>query len=166
MNITGNITRASGGRFNSHDFYERIISLENLFLAWSEFQIGKSKKEDVQKFALNLEDNIFALRKELLAEIYQHSNYTSFCICDPKLRHINKASVKDRIMHHATMRIIESLFDKSFIFDSYSSRKNKGTHRAVKRLKKFAWKLSQNNTKTVWVLKCDIKKFFVVFYIY
>jgi hypothetical protein len=58
------------------------------------------------------------------------------------------------------MGIIESHFDKAFIFDSYSSRKGKGTHRAVKRLQKFAWGLSRNNTKPVWVLKCDIKKFF------
>jgi len=58
------------------------------------------------------------------------------------------------------MEIIEPYFDKTFIFDSYSSRKNKGTHRAIKRLQKFAWKLSRNNTKVVWVLKCDIRKFF------
>jgi RNA-directed DNA polymerase len=79
---------------------------------------------------------------------------------DPKLRHIHKAEVLDRVLHHAVMRIIEPIFEKRFIFDSYSSRKNKGTHKAVKRLRHFAWKLSRNNTKTVWVLKADIRKFF------
>ena len=51
-------------------------------------------------------------------------------------------------------------FDKSFIFDSYSCRLNKGTHKAVNRLEEFARKVSKNNTKTCYILKCDIKKFF------
>ena len=147
-------------RINGHDIFKNIISLENLFLSWGEFKRGKEQKLDVQKFALNLEDSIFELNKKLHTGVYRHSNYTSFYICDPKLRHINKAIVADRIVHHAIMKIIEPDFDKTFIFDSYSSRKNKGTHLAIKRFKKFAWKLSSNNTKVVWVLKCDIKKFF------
>ena len=140
--------------------FDEISSLENLFSAWGEFKKRKEKKCDVLKFAISLEDNIFALHKTLRAGKYYHSQYTSFYICDPKLRHIHKAETKDRIIHHAIMRIIEPYFDKTFIFDSYSSRKNKGTHRAIKRLQKFAWKLSRNSTKPVWVLKCDIKKFF------
>ncbi|MBU1032577.1 hypothetical protein KJ937_01455, partial [Patescibacteria group bacterium] len=52
------------------------------------------------------------------------------------------------------------IFDRSFIYDSYSCRIDKGTHKAVKRLEVFARKVSQNYTRTCWVLKCDIKKFF------
>jgi len=63
-------------------------------------------------------------------------------------------------LHHAIFRILYPLFDKSFIFDSYSSRFDKGTHIAVKRLNIFARKVSRNNTKTGWFLKCDVKKFF------
>ncbi len=58
------------------------------------------------------------------------------------------------------MRAIENEFEPGFIYDSYSSRLEKGTHRAVERFRKFAWKLSRNNTRTVWILKCDIRKFF------
>jgi len=66
----------------------------------------------------------------------------------------------DRVLHHAIFRILYPIFDKGFIFDSYSCRLNKGTHRAVNRLEKFARKLSQNNTKNIFALKCDIRKFF------
>ncbi|MFH1668279.1 MAG: reverse transcriptase domain-containing protein [Candidatus Komeilibacteria bacterium] len=145
---------------NSHIFFDDIISLENLFSSWNEFKRGKEKRIDVQEFTLNLEDNIFDLNKKLSSGKYQHSNYISFYICDPKLRHINKATISDRVVHHALMRIIEPVFERIFIFDSYSSRKSKGTHRAISRFKKFAWKLSHNNTKAVWVLKCDVRKFF------
>lgn len=155
----GNIAKISGGA-NRHKIFYRIISPENLFLAWNEFKKGKENKLDVQKFFLNAEDNIFALHYRLKNNAYFHSHYTAFYVRDPKLRHIHKAKVADRVLHHAVMRIIEPIFEKTFIFDSYSSRKNKGTHMAVKRLRHFAWKLSKNSTETVWFLKADIRKFF------
>ena len=129
-------------------------------MAWQKFQLGKRNKPDVLQFGYNLEDNIFRLRQELKTETYQHSNYTSFYIEDPKLRHIHKACVKDRVLHHAVFRILYPIFDKTFIFDSYSCRIKKGTHRAVNRLQKFARKVSKNNTENCFILKCDIRKFF------
>ncbi len=118
------------------------------------------KKVDVQEFNFNLEDNLFQLHQELVNKIYQHSNYTSFYVTDPKLRHIHKACVRDRILHHAVFRILYPIFDRSFIFDSYSCRLRKGTHKAVRRLKSFCNKLSRNNYKNIFALKCDVKKFF------
>lgn len=131
-----------------------------MFLAWDEFKKGKRAKSDVQEFEYNLEDNIFNLHRELRTKTYQHSNYTSFYIKDPKLRKIHKAPVRNRILHHAIFRILYPIFDRVFIFDSYSCRIKKGTHRAIDRLRKFARKTSKNNTKACYILKCDIKKFF------
>jgi retron-type reverse transcriptase len=105
-------------------------------------------------------DNILTLHAELTDKSYRHGGYQSFKINDPKVRDIYKASVRDRLVHHAIYRILYPYFDNKFIFDSYSCRINKGTHRAMNRFKKFALKVSQNNTRTCWVLKCDIKKFF------
>lgn len=150
--------RPGGGAYKN--IFHKIISLQNLFRAWDEFKRGKIKKQDVAGFAVNLEEEIFQLHKNLLAEIYKHGSYHSFYINDPKRRNINKPTVLDRILHHAIHRILESIFEKSFIFDSYSSREGKGMHRAHERFNKFAWKLSRNDTKPVWILKCDIKKYF------
>jgi len=118
------------------------------------------KKADVLQFKFNLEDNLFQLHDELKNKTYHHSHYTAFNVSDPKLRRIHKATVGDRILHHAIFRILYPLFDKSFIFDSYSCRVEKGTHRAVLRLEKFCRKLSRNNNKNIFALKCDIRKFF------
>lgn len=131
-----------------------------MFAAWLKFKKGKADKNDIQAFTFKLEENIFKLQLELINYNYHHSNYISFYLCDPKLRHIHKARVRDRILHQAIVNIIEPIFESTFIFDSYSSRKQKGLHKAVKRFHYFAWKLSRNNTKKVWILKCDIKKFF------
>jgi len=152
--------RVFGGGVHSHKIFDQIISLENLFLAWKEFKRGKKNKPDVQEFEFNLEDNLFQLHRELKTKTYQHSNYTSFYVKDPKLRNINKAFVRDRVLHHAIFRILYPIFDESFIFDSYSCRLDRGTHKAVNRLEKFSRKLSKNNKNNFFCLKCDIRKFF------
>jgi len=140
--------------------YEDIISTDNLLLAWQEFIKGKKSKPDVLCFSLNLVDNILQLHNNLANQTYQHGGYEDFYITDPKLRHIHKASVRDRLIHHAVYRQLYPFFSKTFIFDSYSCQLNKGTHRAMKRFKYFAKKASKNYSQTLWVLKCDIKKFF------
>ena len=161
--------RASGGGCSKKgsyikkkcaDTYDNIISPDNLLLAWKEFLKGKQKKKDVQKFELHLMDSVLALYRELQAKTYQHSPYQAFNISDPKPRNIHKAQVRDRLLHHAIYRILYPFFDKTFIADSYSCRKNKGVHKALKRFAVFGRKASQNNTQTVWVLKCDVRKFF------
>jgi len=149
-----------GGGIKGHNLFEEIISLENLFCAWREFQSGKMKKSDVREFVFALEDNIFSLHQELKNKTYKHSHYTSFYVSDPKLRHIHKACIRDRLLHHAIFRILYLIFDQSFIFDSYSCRLGKGTHQAVDRLERFCFKVSQNNHYNFYYLKCDIKKFF------
>lgn len=154
-----------GGGLNRHNFekinnYGDLITLENLFLSWCEFKKGKTKRQDVQEFEFNLEDNIFELYQELKNQTYKHSNYQSFYVSDPKMRHIHKAEIRDRIVHHLISKYLEQIYDQTFIYDSYSCRKDKGTHKAVNRLKQFSLKQSKNNRINFYCLKCDIKKFF------
>lgn len=140
--------------------YENIISIENLLEAWKEFIKGKRNKEDVQRFQYQLSDNILSLHKDLKDKTYIHGGYYAFNISDPKPRSIHKAKVRDRLLHHAIYRQLYSVFDKKFIHDSYSCRVSRGTHKAICRFKYFTNIASKNNSKTLWVLKCDIKKFF------
>ena len=134
--------------------------MNNLFLAWKEFVIGKRSKRDVQEFSRNLIDNILSLHESLVNMTYRHGGYHSFYINDPKRRHIHKACVKDRLLHHAIYRLLYPFFEKIFIHDSYSCRLNKGVYKAIDKFDNFVLKLSKNNTRTVYILKCDIKKFF------
>lgn len=140
--------------------FSEIISVENLLLAWKEFLKGKSNRKDVQEFQLHLLDNVFALHKDLIQKSYTHGPYHAFNISDPKPRNIHKATVRDRLLHHAIYRVLYPYFDTKFIHDSYSCRKWKGTHRAMNRLRVFTRKISKNNTKQCFILKCDVRKFF------
>lgn len=140
--------------------YEVLISPNHLFLAWEEFRRGKTKKPDVQTFARRLEDNVFALHSGLNRKTYRHSTYTSFWVHDPKQRHIHKAPVIDRVVHHLLYTYLYDLFDSTFIYDSYACRKKKGIHKAVDRLEEFVRKISKNYTGPCWVLQFDIQRFF------
>ena len=134
--------------------------MENLLLSWQEFLRGKRQRKDVAEFSIHFMDNIVTLQKELEDKSYRHGSYHAFKINDPKPRDIHKAIVRDRIVHHALYRILYPYFDKKFIYDSYSCRDNKGTHRAMNRFQIFGRKVSHNDTQTTWILKGDIRKFF------
>ena len=140
--------------------FEDLISIDNLLSAWQEFIKGKRNRRDVLVFSYSLMDNIFELHFDLANHTYKHGGYQQFKVSDPKSRIIHKASVRDRLLHRAVYRILYPFFDETFIADSFSCRNNKGTHKAINRFRKFAQKVSKNNTKQCWILKCDIKKFF------
>ncbi|HUD20645.1 MAG TPA: reverse transcriptase/maturase family protein [Candidatus Saccharimonadales bacterium] len=91
---------------------------------------------------------------------YQPGRYHQFRITDPKSRIISKASVRDRLLHQAIYQVLYPAFDKTFIFDSYSCRDGKGTHKAFQRVVAMARKVSLNNTGQCWAIKLDIRKFF------
>jgi retron-type reverse transcriptase len=140
--------------------FEDIIDVNNLLEAWQEFLKGKKQRKDVQEFQFCLMDNILSLHNNIINQNYKHGGYQCFEINDPKHRIIHKASVRDRLLHRTVYRVLYPFFDKIFISDSFSCQDNKGTHKAVNRFREFACVVSKNNTKTCWVLKCDIKKFF------
>lgn len=140
--------------------FEKIISPENLFCAWEEFRAGKTKRKDVCQFEFKLEENMFKLHDELKTGNYRHGSYGSFYIQDPKQRHIHKADVRDRVLHHAIFCVVNPIFEPTFISDSFSCRIGKGTHKGIIRLKKMFNKASKNNKKTCFALKMDIRKFF------
>lgn len=116
-----------------------------------ELLVDKKYRKDVQQFERNLMAKILYLHQDLKDKKYIHGAYYAFNISDPKPRNIHKATVRDRLLHHALYRILYPYFDNKFIFDSYSCRVGKGTHKAINRLRGFYRKVSKNNTRTCWV---------------
>lgn len=140
--------------------YEDIITIENLLATWERFLRGKRHKRDVILFQAKLAVNLADLHSALVNRTYQHGGYSAFNISDPKPRNIHKATVRDRLLHHLIYKELYPYFDPRFIYDSYSCRKHKGTHRALDRFNFFAGKVSRNYSRTCYVLKGDIRKFF------
>ena len=135
------------------NLYTKIINFENLVLAAKKASLGKGYKYPVMQFNFNLEDNLIQLNKELKNKNYKPGSYRSFYIYEPKKRLISAAPFRDRVVHHAICNIIEPIFDKIFIFDSYANRKGKGTHAGIRRVQHYI-------RKNRYLLQCDIKKYF------
>ncbi len=140
--------------------YAKLCSEENIALAFKKSQKRKSRKPYVIEFKKNLKNNLESLRWQLLFNTYKPRPLRTFIIRDPKVRNIRKSYFEDRIVHHAICNILEPIFEKRFIYDSFANRKGKGTLNAIKRFDKFKQKVSKNNTRKCYVLKADIKHYF------
>ena len=152
------------------NLYEKLHSTENLLSAFAKAKKGKSKKNYVVNFESNLERNIAILKRDLRLNKYNPSRLRKFIIRDPKTRTIHSSIFRDRIVHHAIINVIKPFYENIFIYDSFASRKNKGSHLAVERFESFVRKVSSNGKKInnpfnnnsikSYVLKADIKHYF------
>lgn len=142
--------------------FEKICNFENLLKAYYLARIGNHYKEAAVRFNFYLESNLFKIRQELLDGSFVTNPYKHFLVTEPKLRQISAPDFRDRVVQHALVSVIEPIFDPTFIADDYACRINKGTHYALRRIKKFlqASRSYYGKDKEIYILKCDIKKFF------
>jgi retron-type reverse transcriptase len=133
--------------------YQDLCSWDNLLLAFRHASQGKRGQPNVAAFEHRLEDHLLDLQAELQTQTYRPGPYHSFYIHEPKRRLISAAPFRDRVVHHALCHLIEPVFERSFIADSYANRIGKGTHRALDRAQNLA-------RHYPYVLQCDIRQFF------
>jgi RNA-directed DNA polymerase len=135
------------------DLYPQIIHPLNLWAAYKKAARGKRYQPAAAGFEYDLEANLIELEQELKGGTYQPGAYTNFYIQSPKRRLISAAPFRDRVVQHALMNVIEPLFERQFIFDSYANRKAKGTHLALDRCTAFMRRYR-------FVMHCDVLQFF------
>ena len=133
--------------------FEQITHLDNLFFAAQKAFRGKKSRPGVALFYFHLETELLTLQRELQKGTYQPRPFRTFTIFEPKQRKICAADFRDRVVHHAICNVLEPLFEKKLIEDSYACRKNKGTHKALKKCQRLAHQFP-------YYLKCDIRKYF------
>lgn len=133
--------------------FEKIVSYENVRLAYLKARKGKTSKKSIRNFAKNVNENLFLVQKNLKSNPPVLSKYTQFKITDPKERIISVVPFLDRVMHHAIINILEPIFERQFIFHTYACRKEKGTHAAAR----YALKKAKSSK---YFLKLDVKKYF------
>lgn len=131
------------------------LSLENIWKSWFSFAKGKGKTFDFECFQYFLEKNINELFLLLNSQKYQHHGYRKFVVNDNKKREIAVASISDRVVHRLLYDFLVSIYDKTFIFDVWSCRKNKGLLGAIERTQEA---LKKNQKSFVW--RSDLHKFF------
>ena len=135
------------------NLYPNLITWDNLYSAYRKARKGKRGRAPAATFEFNQEANLIQLQRELVEQSYTPGPYNSFYIHEPKRRLISAAPFRDRVVHHALCNIIEPIFERSFIYDSYANRVGKGTHRAIDRAQQYARRFR-------YVLQCDLQQFF------
>lgn len=133
--------------------FSNLLSYEKLLSAFKKAYKGSNKSREALKFYCHREQEILKLKQGIKDRVYLPSGYRIFKIHDPKERLISVAPFRDRVVHHAIVNIIEPIYEKIFIYDSYATRKDKGTHRAIKRTQEFI-------RKNKYYLRTDIHKYF------
>lgn len=135
------------------NLWPKFISWDNLLLAYRRCRRRKRYKPAAVRFQFQWEEELLRLQQELKTDAWVPGAYYNFRITDPKPRVISAAPFRDRIVHHAIVNVLEPLYERRFVFDSYACRQGKGTHRAIRRAQHYMQRFP-------YVLKTDIVRFF------
>ncbi len=133
----------------------------DLFQAYYDARKNKRNTINALAFEKHLEANLFALANEIIERRYVLKPSICFIVNKPVKREIFAADFRDRVVHHFIFNYISPIFEKIFINDSYSCRKGKGTHYGIERITHFICSCSQNYSKSCYILKLDIKGYFM-----
>jgi len=142
-----------------HLTQERLLA--DLRQAYYDARRHKRNKPYQLHFEARMEENLGTLCDALWNRTYQPLPSSCFIITDPKKREVFAADFRDRIVHHLYYNYTHQMYERTFIQDSYSCIKNRGTHYGIERLRQHIRKESQNYTVPCYVMKMDIRGYFM-----
>ena len=145
-------------RYN--DLWEEIVTFKNFYGAYLDARKGRRYRSEVMSTAKRVELIIHQLIFELNVGEWHPAKYYEFeCRTEVKRRLIHAPTFRDRLVHHAIYRVVQPLFERKYIFDSYACRIGKGTHAACERLQHFLRKAAARGGR-VYVLQADLSKYY------
>lgn len=144
-----------------NDSDRKAALLADLIVAYRDARRHKRDCLYQTRFEMDQERELVRLRDELIERRYSPRSSSCFIIHDPKMREVFAAEFRDRVVHHLFYNYTHRLFEKTFIADSYSCIEGRGTHYGVGRLKKHILSCSESWTKPCYVLKLDVKGYFM-----
>ncbi len=135
------------------NLWPQVVSWDNLLLAYRKCRRRKRYKPAAARFDHAWETNLLQVQRDLIDGTYRPGAYRNFYVLEPKKRKISAASFHDRVVHHAVVNVLEPIYERRFLADSYACRKGRGTHRAVGRAQHYL-------RRYAYYLKTDIIRFF------
>jgi RNA-directed DNA polymerase len=149
------------GQLSLFNKYNEKDITEDIFQAYFDARRNKRNTINALAFERHFEANLFKLENEILNGTCKPSKSICFIVNKPVKREIFAADFRDRVVHHFIYKHISPIFEKTFINDSYSCRKGKGTHYGIKRIDHFIRSCSKNYSEDCYILKLDIKGYFM-----
>jgi len=140
------------------NLWVKIIDLENIKLAHRLARKGKSFYTEVKMVDSDIDKYCLQIQKMLANKTFTTSQYEVSERHDGrKQRVIHKLPYfPDRIVQHALLNVIGPILVNTFIRDSFQSIRGRGTHDAMKRVKK----LVRSDDCPKYALKIDVKKYY------
>jgi retron-type reverse transcriptase len=135
-----------------------LFTYEKLYWAYLDCRKNKRKTINALDFEIDFENNLRELLCELKTRKYRPGRSIFFAVDQPSLREIFAADFRDRIIHHLLVSEFLPFFEARFIADSYACRPGKGTHGAVRRLRRYMKSFRKND---YYYGQFDIKGFFM-----
>lgn len=138
--------------------HEQVYDIENIEIADDKARKNKSIRWGIVKHDRNRQNENERLSEQLRDLVYETSEYSTFKVYEPKERLIFRLPYyPDRITHHAIMNVMEPIWTKIFIKQTYSCIKNRGIHNVAHDLKTA---LIEHPEETTYCLKMDVRKFY------
>lgn len=138
------------------NLFDQCFSMEALYAAYERGRRGKRKTFSVMRFERDLGANLQALHTELHAGTYRPQPYRHFMVMEPKPRQISAPAFRDVVVQHAIYGLLNPIFDRLFIHDSYGCRVAKGTHMASDRAQQYLREAKPDS----FTLQLDIRRFY------
>lgn len=136
--------------------FARAFTLESLHQGYLDARKGKRATHACYQFERHLGAQLGALHAALQDGSYQPLPYNTFQVFEPKPRLICAPAFRDRVVQHAIYRVIQPVFDASFIAQSFACRPGKGTHAAAD----YVQAALQQAPAGSYLLQLDIRKFY------
>ena len=142
-----------------NNLFEQVYDFEALHAAYLRARAGKRDRIEVQRFEQDLEGSLIQLQNELIWGEYRTGGYRSFTIFEPKERQVAALPFRDRVVQHALVAVLEPIWERRFIADSYACRPGRGTHRGADRAQAMLRRVKREHGQ-IYVLKADVASYF------
>lgn len=140
------------------NLYHQICHHDTLWAAYQKAAAGKRRSMGYLHFKQQEAANIARLSASLKDGSYQPGEQRTFTVYEPKKRQISALPFADRVVQHALVAVIEPIFDRAFLPQSYACRVNKGTHRGAIKAQATMRRMQQQGQG--WFLKTDFAGYF------
>ena len=138
-----------------------MITTDDILQAYYDCRKNKRRTASATVYEMDYESKLIALRDRINARTYTPGKSICFVVTRPRYREVFAASFEDRIVHHYIAQRLEPLFEKIFNPRTFNCRVGKGQLYGVNMLKEDIRLCSENYTKDCYIMKLDLKGFFM-----
>lgn len=140
--------------------YDDIVSINKIKDVYDGIYKNTCHKAKLVRFELTKTSNIVKIYNTLKNKHYNHLKYNIFIIQEPKYRIIMSELMYDKIVNHLISKyVLIPTLSRKLIEQNVATRTGKGSKEGIRYMKQYINSIKENYDN-VYILKCDISKYF------